>query len=449
MSRNNDYVSRNVFERANGYPSRFGTARRDEYGQLRDGEFDGKGRRMKTAADGLESGAGLTPQDQWDKMFPGQRGGGTGDATATARTTAFSAAGATGAGARNDINGAGGDVPPGGVVTSTAAPAPDDGPGIGSTRRTAFGSTETFMPSSSGGRWVGSTSGAVPPANNMRPGQSATASLAEHRTVRMNPFTPVTGPEGNAATDRANLDRGLALARSPIDRPELAHKDSPEIQAMLDGNSTANQQAHAAIAANGGREGAGMTPYGPVAVQSKDRMEGDRLASKKAPAAGRNASGGTMPALPAPVVANPAPAAAPGTRPNPFVPAVPPVAAVPRSTYSPTESPSDAYARQQSRVKPNPNNPGAPFYGTTSPVDALKKGNLTAFGNWSGATARVVAGKAADAMENTGAKNSRAQAGLEKFAGRTASGTPVVPVKPARIATAKRPDKVQKAAWNN
>lgn len=113
---------------------------------------------------------------------------------------------------------------------AASTPAP---PKQGDTRTTATGGTETFMPSQSGGRWVGGV--ANPPPVNNAAGQVSNAGNPA-ATAQMNPIAMrPTKPGDPVATVGQNRDFYAAPTTAGTAVPLWnASKDSPRIQAMLD-----------------------------------------------------------------------------------------------------------------------------------------------------------------------------------------------------------------------
>ncbi|MEP6667848.1 MAG: hypothetical protein ABJF10_01770 [Chthoniobacter sp.] len=158
-------------------------------------------------------------------------------------------------------------------------------PSLGDTRRNAFGGTETLMPSQSGPRWVGSTTGA-PPATNFRPGDSGTNSLADHVQVHAKPLAaPVTGPGGNKSTDAANLAANKAMY-TPGGMSAGGSKADPlqseSIQHALD-NAAGTDPEKIASAAGTGKTV--QTAFGPVASRdaSQDHQNAEMAKAQATP----------------------------------------------------------------------------------------------------------------------------------------------------------------------
>jgi hypothetical protein len=281
-------LSRNVWEKLNGYPSRSGTARRDGQGRLLPGEYNGRGERLgsNSAPDltltkphdwsGFEQAFGPrkdtgreagddgsadpaqadAEREAMDRELAGrsrgrQRGRAPGDDDLAALNRDFArrfdeARHPVGAQPQDDAADGSGDVPPG---RPRAMPE---------TRTTSYGSIETKDPAT--GRWLGSVRNA-PPANWSRTGGEG--SPTGPRLVRMKPIPkplPYYDASGkwNAKNAAANMEQDRRMY-APGGMIESESEPNPE--------RVASDKAWKAIVAHGGKNGGGMTPYGRVEVK--------------------------------------------------------------------------------------------------------------------------------------------------------------------------------------
>lgn len=157
----------------------------------------------------------------------------------------------------------------------------------------------------------------VPPMNNYNGEVSRDPGRETRAVPAMRAPTPLTSPSGNAATDAANLAENMRMYR-PGGMNGGSYSDplatrASELNQLNDAVPGATA-ARAAITANAGRTGAGMTPYGPVAVVNP-----------------------SVPALP-----SPAPAAAPIPPANPNASTEPVIAAAPSPEPVTPIEPDDA-----------------------------------------------------------------------------------------------------------
>lgn len=282
------------------YDDRTGTARRDEYQKIRPGEFDAQGKSISN-----NRPMGLTPIDAWNKAFGWQSG----------PQPSAPAQGPTPTGQTVDAPPVAPlSVPPGTLGAEWMAPAvqaglqahaasqqqPTAAPAPNTTRQGANGQSETFTPTSTGGRWVPSSGGvAVPAANNLTPGQANTASLANHRVVAYpqrlfnrdaSGMTQATPEQIERGTDYISGKNGVVISETDpsghrVDNdPAYAPLDSAAVQGALNDAVPGAPQARAATADVGAAgQGGVSTPYGPVSVTQDP-------AGRPAPAAGRNGS---------------------------------------------------------------------------------------------------------------------------------------------------------------
>lgn len=279
-------LSRNARERATGYPSRVGTARRDEYRNLLDGEYNGQGKRMGPAR------GDMSAEHDWsafDRAFASMQ-----PKPASTQVAPPSS--------HEDAH------------AETAVNLQPPGPKMGDTRPTSTGGMESWVPTSGGGRWVGSVNNAPAP-NNLAPGQANTASLANHRTVQYpqrlfnrdaSGMTMATPEQIAHGSDYLSGKNGVTISETDpsgrrIDQdPAYASIDSAAVQGALNDALPGAQKAREAITANGGRPGQGMTPYGQVAVTGPQMQGPPTPAPVVAPP--------PAPAQPAPVAPQPGPA---------------------------------------------------------------------------------------------------------------------------------------------
>lgn len=425
-SRRGSYRGNNSFGFApsqNPPPARFGTGRRDAYGNQLPGEFDASGRPLATAADGLTSGRQGQEAAQaaahWDKFFPTVK---TAPAGGTPAVTAPQQ-GPTRSGATVDAG--------------TATPEPGL-PKVGDTRPTAFGGSETLMDSKSGPRWVGSTASA-PAATNFMPGDAGTKSLADHVQVQPKPLTaPLTSPTGNKETDAANLAANMDMYK-PGGMSETAGQAADR---AANGNQATD--AFRAAADTGSQF---KTAYGDVqAIHKSQPLSVSNGGNPVSPAPTAKAP------APAPVVSSasptqPAPAAGvvgsttPSGRPYGATPAAPA-----RLSF---ETDADVAARQAASKAPV--YAADPTKGTTGFFDALGKGNLSAAGTYAnnavnsaevGAIRKAgdTMGAASDAIQGTAGAGTFVDDLLQK--GRTAFGAPPVANPPASTVAAATPAEV-------
>lgn len=146
-----------TYNNPNPPPAHFGTSRTDANGNRIPGEVNGFGLPLKPGP------PGLTPANKWADMFKQPTTDGP-NAFQTPTTPSKGAATT----ATGDNSAAAGINQ---LVTGNTPPPP---PKQGDTRKNSFGGTESFQPSSTGGRWVQTTSTA-PVAGKSTPGANSPA----------------------------------------------------------------------------------------------------------------------------------------------------------------------------------------------------------------------------------------------------------------------------------
>jgi len=474
-------------------PPRFGTARRDAYGNLLPGEYNGFGRPV-----GQESGGediqnrpmGFTPMAKWQELFPpvALGSGGTTAAPsvqASSMPKAFRTA-SPGTGAAPDVisriagnavsaaqaataaRSAGG-APQGPTPSGATVDAAPSGPQIGDTRRTPFGGTETLMDSRTGPRWVGSTSSA-PAATNFMPGDAGTNSLADVVTHSGKAApAPKIRPDGtkiapNIADNAAYYRPGGAFGSVvSVDKPggygssRVLGQDEPAVAPTQDqATAIAKKYGDPTGGTNASLKDLAASGFYPTKAKTSGVGMGDLKTAERTPLDTFNES---IPGI--------GPAAGAGSVP-------PTTSAAPVSVTQPTASTPSRPARlswetdadvaaRQAASRPIVYS-SDPAHGTTGLMDSLGKGNLSAAGVWTGKdignawgditrAAGSAMGSASDAMRGTAGEGSPIDNLLKK--GRTAFGSAVTPLKGA-VATMqqvsddqpKRQDLLQSAGYS-
>lgn len=372
-------MSRNTWEKMNGYPSRIGTARRDEYGNLRPGEYNGQGMPMGSGGGlktgGLSGGSGKTSEDEWRKNFPNsaprdvkQDGG------VTSVNTVYRPEAPTINAFRGNAGGDGKIPMPGGKSElSGQVPAVAAAP-------TAGGPVSQPAAAPASRSWVGTTATAPRGLNTTGNTTGTPISRFMPADPKKTPFAvpaPLTGPQGDKGSDAANLAANRAMYApggatafaKTAPQPRADGYTAPTIAGAGTGaklktpfgmvsssQGAPNSGVGKAIVAKYPEVGKAGTPENTAFVRAYKTAGGNpgnalqmadglaqvqgikdnRMLAQKAPAAGRSGSAPAIPAAPAP--SN-----------NVFRPATAPVAAAPaaRPGYSPTESPTTAFNRQQ------------------------------------------------------------------------------------------------------